>query len=89
MEGVGRGGRATGGAGGGWTCRCTDTRTRECSLNVSVTSRCHDASCRDVVPTFKSAGQQRQKRETEMTKTAGIDEEDEQKEQKDGYRKKD
>lgn len=54
--------RGARGAGGGWTCRCTDTRTWECSLNVSVTSRCHDARCRDVVPTFESAGQQKKKK---------------------------
>lgn len=40
-----------------WTRRCTDTRTKQCSLNVSVTSRCLGARRRDVVPTFESAGQ--------------------------------
>lgn len=59
-------------------------RTRECSLNVSVTSRCHDASCRDVVPTFKSAGQQIKKKkktteERDRDERAGINEKDEQK----------
>lgn len=72
--------RATGGAGEGQTCRCTDTRTGECSLNVSVTLRCHDASCRDVVPTFESAGQRKWERETDRT---GINEEEEQREEKD------
>lgn len=57
-----------GGAGVGRTCRCTDTRTWECSLNVSVTCRCRDASCRDVVPTFESAGQ----RKMEERKRGGI-----------------
>lgn len=43
-------------------------RTEECSLNVSVTSHCHDASCRDVVPTFESAGQQKKKGRKKETK---------------------
>lgn len=66
--------RARGGAGGGWTCRCTDTRTGKCSLNVSVTLRCHDVSRRDVVPTFKSAGQRKKKwkKETERKRDRGL-----------------
>lgn len=34
-----------GGAGGGWTCRCTDTRTKECSLNVSVMMQVAEMLC--------------------------------------------
>lgn len=52
----------------------------ECSLNVSVTSRLHDASCRDVVPTFKSAGQ-RKMEERNRERVNGSED------QKDGYRK--
>lgn len=65
--------RARGGAGGGWTCRCTDARTGKCSLNVSVTLRCHDVRRRDVVPTFKSAGQRKKKwkKETERKRDRG------------------
>lgn len=43
--------RAEGGAADG----LTDTRTKQCSLNLSVTS----ARRRDVVPTLESAGQRR------------------------------
>lgn len=56
-----RGGGADGGRG-------TQMHRREdpgeCSPNVSVTSRCHGASCRDVVPTFKSAGQHKRTQES-------------------------
>lgn len=52
-----------------------------CSLNVSVTSRCQDASCRDVVPTFESAGQQKWKKETEI-REKGLMRKRQQKEQK-------
>lgn len=43
----------------------------ECSLNVSVTSQCHYLSCRDVAPTFKSAGQQKWKKATEEETEGG------------------
>lgn len=59
-------------------------RTKECSLNVSVTSRCHDASCRDVVPTFESAGQRKNGRKKQRRSEKGVNEIEEQKEQKDG-----
>lgn len=49
-------------------------RTSECSLNVSVTLRCHDARCRDVVPTFEPAGQQKWKKQTEKKSERGVNE---------------
>lgn len=52
-----------------------DAQTRgpgECSLNVSVTSRCHEASCRDVVPTFESAGQRKWKKEKQRRGESGF-----------------
>lgn len=57
----------------------------ECSLNVSVTSRCHDASCRDVVPTFESAGQRKMKEERNREEERrGVNEAEGQQKQKDG-----
>lgn len=45
-----------------WMHRREDPR--ECSVNVSVTSRRHAARCRDVVLTFRSAGQHKWTRES-------------------------
>lgn len=57
----------------------------ECSLNVSVTSPCHDASCRDVVPTFESAGQRKMKEERNREEERrGVNETEGQQKQKDG-----
>ncbi len=49
-----------------------------------MTSPCHDASCRDVVPTFESAGQRKMEERNREEERRGVNETEGQKKQKDG-----